>query len=64
MNVNQIVKKYLTENGYGGLFTEDCGCRKSDLFPCEFDPGKCVPGYIKWIRNEWGNRQWVIVPKK
>jgi len=60
MNVKQIVKKYLADNGYDGLYAGECGCRRTDLFPCDTDPGKCKPGYIEWYKNEWGNREWRI----
>ena len=36
MNVSEIVKAYLEENGYDGLCRGDCGCSKDDLFVCEF----------------------------
>jgi hypothetical protein len=47
MTVLEIIKKYLDENGYDGLYNEefDCGCIKDDLVPCD-DMGKnCSPGY-------------------
>jgi hypothetical protein len=34
MNVGQIIKAYLDDNGYDGLCCEDCGCPKEKLFPC------------------------------
>lgn len=50
MNVREIIKKYLDDNGYDGLCREECGCGKDDLFPCG-DPGGsgeyCVPAYIR-----------------
>jgi hypothetical protein len=64
MNVKQIVKQYLTENGYDGLYWYACGCRKGDLFPCDANPDRCKPGYIKWVKDEFGNKEWTIVPKK
>lgn len=59
MNVKQIIKKYLKENGYDGLHTIDCGCRRKDPIICGGDPSLCKPGYIKW---DWC--EWKIVPKK
>jgi hypothetical protein len=44
-SVFEIVKKYLTDNGYDGLCTENCGCRLDDLAPCADDFTRCVPGY-------------------
>ena len=44
--VKEIVLKYLQENGYDGLFTEDCGCELSDLMPCSYDCLEyCEAGY-------------------
>jgi hypothetical protein len=62
MNVKQIVKAYLTENGYDGLYDGDrCGCRPDDLFPCDSNPDRCKAGYIKKWKHEF---DWTIVPKK
>jgi hypothetical protein len=65
MNVKQIVKQYLTENGYDGLRNGfGCGCRKSNLFLCNYSTDHCLPGYIKGRKDEFGNKTWAIVPKK
>ena len=45
MNVREIVKQYLESNNFDGLYTENCGCETTDLFPCEQDGGLCQPGY-------------------
>ncbi|KKL17013.1 hypothetical protein LCGC14_2489770 [marine sediment metagenome] len=46
MNVLEITKKYLEENGYGGLFnSERCGCYLDDLAPCGEPIGECQAGY-------------------
>ncbi len=46
MNVHDIVKQYLKDNGFDGLCTEDCGCLIDDLFPCcQEGLVDCVPGY-------------------
>jgi len=34
MTVEEIIKEYLTTNGYDGLCCEDCGCGIDDLAPC------------------------------
>jgi hypothetical protein len=47
MNVKEIVKEYLLNNGYDGLCNDDCGCCLDDLMPCEGDIGSCEPGYKK-----------------
>ena len=45
MNVYEITKKYLIDNGYDGLFTDDCGCLVDDLMPCDGDCSYCEAGY-------------------
>jgi hypothetical protein len=47
MTINDIVKKYLEENGFDGLFSQYCGCRIDDLIPCGEICMDCEPGYIK-----------------
>ena len=66
MNVKQIVKKYLTENGYDGLYGRYCirGCQKRDLISCGGNPKLCKSGYIKRYEDSFGKTVWEIVPKK
>ena len=45
MTVTEIVKKYLKENGYDGLYSEDCGCEVDDLAPCCEYGMECESGY-------------------
>ena len=47
MDCKGIVKKYLNDNKYDGLVSEDfeCGCELDDLMPCGFDVHDCWPGY-------------------
>lgn len=45
MDVCDIVKKYLIENGYDGLYTDGCGCLVDDLMPCDCDCSYCEAGY-------------------
>ena len=47
MDVHDIVKKYLKENGYDGLLHEDrgCACSLNDLAPCGEMEQTCMPGY-------------------
>ena len=46
VNVKNIVKKYLKDNGYDGLFCDECGCLLDELMPCDCtDITDCEPGY-------------------
>jgi len=45
MNVESIVKDWLTTHGYDGLCCEDCGCAADNPMPCEEGYGKCVAAY-------------------
>lgn len=46
MTVKNIVKKFLDDNGYDGLFHDnDCGCLKDELCPCDQMGVDCEPGY-------------------
>jgi len=66
MNVKKIVKKYLKENGYYGLYNleGECGCTKDDLFPCESCPDECEAGYLIDDPQESGDDFYGIGPKK
>ena len=48
MTVIEIVKKYLTENGYDGLYNSDseCGCTTKDVPLCEACD-LCEAGYFQ-----------------
>ena len=45
MTAKEIVKKYLEEYGYDGLYGDECGCLKDDLSPCCEFMEDCKPGY-------------------
>jgi hypothetical protein len=45
MTVREIVKDWLIEHGYDGLFNEDCGCALDMLMTCEGDATWCEPGH-------------------
>lgn len=54
MTVKDIVKKYLEENDFDGLYSPNgfCACRLEDLMPC-FREGcvDCEPGYVVYAEN-------------
>lgn len=47
MNCQDIIEKYLEDNGYDGLYNEvsKCGCELETLIPCGEDFSGCKPGY-------------------
>ena len=45
MDATQIVATWLKDNGYDGLYSDDCGCEINDLMPCGQFGGQCEPGY-------------------
>lgn len=45
MDVIDIVKDYLTTNGYDGLGCEECSCEIDDLMPCSSPDIGCWAGY-------------------
>lgn len=62
--VQKIVKEWLIDNEFTGLWCEECGCELNDLMPCSgWDEyiSKCQAGYKVFCstdcetchRNEW-----------
>jgi len=52
VTVKEIVKQYLIDNGFDGLYSYDCGCKVGDLMPCDgvgisCGPATCIPGYLR-----------------
>jgi len=46
MTAREIIKQHLEENGFDGLYTDDCGCFNGDLAPCgESCSFECEAGY-------------------
>lgn len=45
MTVSQIVKKYLNDNGFDGLYGDHCGCGLDDFMPCDGECSSCEPAY-------------------
>jgi hypothetical protein len=59
MNAAAIVRQWLEENGYDGLYSPagECGCPAEELAPCceawdDCEPGyrrDCGPGKYDWV---------------
>ena len=68
MTVKEILKEWLTTNGYDGLYSDECGCEIDDLVSCGNspslsslnDPFLCEPGH-KTI-CDCGDHNWHIGP--
>ncbi len=45
MRVKEIVKEYLKQHGFDGLYNDQCGCEVDDLAPCSEFGWDCKPGY-------------------
>jgi hypothetical protein len=47
MYVRELLKKFLEENGYDGLFSTNipCGCLIDDFIPCDGEILDCHAGY-------------------
>jgi hypothetical protein len=47
MTIKEIVKKYLEDNSYDGLYNDDwdCACDVKDLMPCYDRSYQCSAGY-------------------
>ncbi len=50
--VKEIVKEWLEENGFDGLWYTNCGCFTGDLMPCSSFSGHCQGGYTVKVGNE------------
>ena len=46
MDVIDILKLWLTANGYDGLYNDECGCSIKELAPCSGIGHDCSPGYL------------------
>ena len=62
MNVEGMIKKYLEDNGFEGLYDPrgECGCEIANLRACCEDPCDCLPGYKHGYKND----AWIIKPNK
>ena len=45
MTTKEIIIKYLKDNGFDGLFCDECGCSIDDLGCCSDNCMDCMPGY-------------------
>ena len=44
--VETILKDWLKEHDYTGLYTDNCGCELDNFAPCDCEGGfECQPGY-------------------
>ncbi len=65
MTVKDIVKQYLIENGYDGLYSEigECGCDLKDIMVCQAEGiDLCKAGYK--INDPSGEFEYFIRPEK
>ena len=53
--VKEVVKEYLTTNGYDGLAGDYCVCSLGDLMICDEDIGDCVVGYKHLMTQEYSD---------
>jgi hypothetical protein len=52
MTVKEIIVKYLKENGFDGLYSDNCGCLVNDLMPCsDYGIDLCEAGVKKDCHN-------------
>ena len=67
MNAIEIVKQWLVEHGYDGLYNDDwdCACKSPNLAPAIFCEGigECLPGYLA-DPEEDSEFEFLIVPEK
>lgn len=67
MTVREILKTWLVQNGYDGLYWDfqECGCLADDLMPCESCPDECQPGYkIPCECPDEEHGEWIIGPRR
>jgi len=55
MNCKDIIKAYLINHSYDGLYDGYCWCTLDDLIPCGYCFDKCLPGISRHVRQdgEW-----------
>jgi hypothetical protein len=62
-HLEAIVKEFLEENDYDGIFNESegCACAPDDLFPCGDPQANCEAGW-KTACDCGDNHDWHITP--
>lgn len=68
MLIKEIVKEWLNQHDYDGLFNDYCGCEISDLMPCgepgmACEAGKKTPCPGPETCEDGGGCPWHIGPK-
>lgn len=64
IDIKEIVTIYLKENGYEGLYNDECGCSLNDgLFPCCEPSELCAPAYICTLYKGQDYDQWLCPTK-
>ena len=69
MDIKSIIKNYLRENKFEGLWNPslECACEIKDLMPCDEAMSDCEPGYKVPCDNNCsfdGHCDWRIGPNK
>lgn len=64
MTVKEILSAHLKKGGFDGLYEPriECGCRITDLMPCDGAQDTCQPGYL--AAAEIHSDVWMIGPKR
>lgn len=64
MTVKEIIKEYLTKNGFDGLCSpeHECGCNIEDLVCCYGYCLDCEPAYE--IEDKTGESSYIMTSKK
>jgi hypothetical protein len=66
INVRDMVKAYLLDNGYDGLVNRGngCDCEIRDLIPCELDCSECLPAHKHFDPRPGNSRCWHMWTQK
>ena len=51
MAVREIIINFLKENGYDGLYFDNCGCGFDDFIPCHSACDQCSPAYAHSLED-------------